>query len=91
MLRVAIRHIDSRMFQAKEALQDLPATFGGVEFSLWRYAQTEGGMTCTNDAQCPDTPAGQSHLTCENIDPTKRCMNDAANLGSADGQCDPST
>ncbi|MBK9033972.1 MAG: hypothetical protein IPL61_22345 [Myxococcales bacterium] len=59
---------DSRMYQAKEAVNNVVATFGEVEFSLWRYAQVTGGQTCTTDAQCPDTPGGLSVLTCENHD-----------------------
>ncbi len=78
---------DSRMFQAKEALQDVIATFGEVEFALWRYAQVEGGMTCTNSASCPDTPGGQSTLTCENVGGTNRCAIDAADYSNATGQC----
>ena len=59
---------DSRMYQAKEALQDVIATFGEVEFSLWRYRQITGGQTCTSDGQCPDTPGGLSVMTCEDVD-----------------------
>ncbi|MEZ4399658.1 MAG: MopE-related protein [Kofleriaceae bacterium] len=59
---------DSRMYQAKEALNNVVATFGEVEFSLWRYAQVTGGQTCTTDASCPDTPGGLSVLTCEDQD-----------------------
>ena len=32
---------DSRLYQAKDAVSDVIATFGEVEFSLWRYAQVE--------------------------------------------------
>ncbi|MBZ0233686.1 MAG: hypothetical protein K8M05_15270, partial [Deltaproteobacteria bacterium] len=85
---------DSRMYQAKEALQDVTATFGEVEFSLWRYAQIEGGQTCASDASCPDTPGGLSVMTCENVGGTNRCAVDATILdinASAVGQCDPFT
>ena len=53
---------ESRMYQAKEALQDVTATFGEVEFSLWRYTQITGGQNCTVDGNCT------SPLTCENHD-----------------------
>lgn len=82
---------DSRMWQAKEALQDVVATFGEVEFALWRYSQIEGGQACAGDASCPDTPGGSSILTCENIGGNSLCALDANSLGSATGQCSPFT
>ena len=78
---------DSRMYQAKEAVNNVVATFGEVEFSLWRYAQVEGGQACASDASCPDTPGGSSILTCENVAGSNVCALDAANIGSATGQC----
>ncbi|MBP6846960.1 MAG: hypothetical protein KA201_24590 [Kofleriaceae bacterium] len=78
---------DSRMYQAKEAVNNVVATFGEVEFALWRYAQVEGGQTCASDASCPDTPGGSSVLTCENVAGANVCALDAANIGSATGQC----
>ncbi|RMH42785.1 MAG: hypothetical protein D6689_07135, partial [Deltaproteobacteria bacterium] len=47
---------DSRIYQAKNALQIVVATFGEVEFSLWRFAGLEGGQSCTNANQCPTVP-----------------------------------
>jgi hypothetical protein len=81
---------DSRFYQAKEALRSVLAT-ATAEVALWRWAQVEGGQTCTIDAQCPDTPGGQSVLTCELVSGTNRCVLDAAVLGSAVGQCAPLT
>jgi hypothetical protein len=78
---------DSRMYQAKEAVNNVVATFGEVEFALWRYAQVEGGQSCATDASCPDTPGGSSVLTCENVAGANVCALDAANIGSATGQC----
>ena len=40
---------DSRMYQAKDALNNVVATFGEVEFALWRYRQVTGGQACTTD------------------------------------------
>ncbi|MCL4226139.1 MAG: hypothetical protein KJZ91_16875 [Myxococcales bacterium] len=85
---------DSRMYQAKEAIQDVIATFGEVEFSLWRYAQIEGGQTCSTSAQCPDTPGGLSVHTCQNVGGTNRCAVNSSILdvnASTAGQCDPFT
>lgn len=82
---------DSRMFQAKEAIKTVVATYGELEVSLWRYAQLEGGQTCSSDAECPDTPGGQSALTCEDIAGNRHCALDASVLGSATGQCAPLT
>jgi hypothetical protein len=59
---------DSRMYQAKDALNNVVATFGEVEFALWRYRQVTGGQACTTDGSCPDTPGGLSVLTCEDHD-----------------------
>ncbi|MEW5855600.1 MAG: HYR domain-containing protein, partial [Myxococcota bacterium] len=78
---------DSRLYQAKEALRSVVSTVDGSRFSLWRFAQVEGGQSCTTDAECPDTPGGQSYLTCENVGGANHCMLDAAMLGSANGQC----
>lgn len=84
---------DSRLYQAKEALRQVVAapSTAGAELSLWRFAQVEGGQACIDDASCPDTPGGQSLLTCETIGGADRCALDAALLGSASGQCNPST
>ena len=82
---------ESRMFQAKEALQDVTATFGEVEFSLWRYTQITGGNTCTVDGNCT------SPLTCEDHDSngsgSNRCAFDADILDGPtgagfEGQCE---
>ena len=87
---------DSRMYQAKEALNNVVATFGEVEFSLWRYAQVTGGGTCTTDASCPDTPGGLSVMTCEDHDnnagTSRVCALDADILdfptaAGVEGQC----
>jgi hypothetical protein len=82
---------ESRMFQAKEALQDVIATFGEVEFSLWRYTQTTGGQSCTVDGNCT------SPLTCENHDGNAATPNvcaydadvlDGNTTAGFEGQCD---
>ena len=87
---------DSRMYQAKEALNNVVATFGEVEFSLWRYAQVTGGQTCGTDASCPDTPGGASVLTCEDHDASAATSNvcaldadilDNATAAGVEGQC----
>ncbi len=87
---------DSRMYQAKEALNNVVATFGEVEFALWRYRQVTGGQTCTGDASCPDTPGGLSVMSCEdhdnNVGTSRLCALDADILDNAtsagvEGQC----
>jgi MYXO-CTERM domain-containing protein len=87
---------DSRMFQAKEAIADVVATFGEVEFSLWRYAQVTGGQTCSTNGECPDTPGGLSILDCENHDGIAGTSNvcafdadrmDGATTAGFEGQC----
>jgi hypothetical protein len=85
---------DSRMYQAKTALSNVVATFGEVEFALWRYAQTDGGQTCTTAADCPKSPAGQTVMSCNNIAGTNRCSLNASILdtnAATVGQCDPFT
>jgi hypothetical protein len=72
---------DSRLFQAKAALQIVLAAFGEVEFALARFAQIRGGNTCTSPADCPSTPAGG--WVCNG----GYCKFDAAVIGSAGGQC----
>jgi len=87
---------DSRMYQAKEALNNVVSTFGEVEFSLWRYSQVTGGQNCVTDGTCPDTPGGLSIMTCEDQDnnsgTSSVCALDADILDSAtavgfEGQC----
>ncbi len=87
---------DSRMYQAKEALADVIATFGEVEFSLWRYRQVTGGQTCTADGDCPSTPGGLRALDCEDHDlnaaTARVCAFDADRLDGTttagfEGQC----
>ncbi len=46
------RFDDSKMSQAKAALRDTLVAFGGVEFSLARYRQSELGQVCAGNAQC---------------------------------------
>src|SRR5262249_54009521 len=53
---------DSKMFQGKGALLNVISAFGQVEFALESYFQTEGGNTCSSNAQC-NTGAG---LGCTN-------------------------
>ena len=87
---------DSRMFQAKEALKNVIATFGEVEFSLWRYKQVTGGQTCTTDANCPTTPAGSAILRCRDHDANTSTANicvfdadllDGPTSAGFEGQC----
>jgi len=74
---------DSRIFQAKEALQTVFATFGEVEFALARFTQL-GTISCTVDADCP-TPgsAGFRPWSCED----GACQVAASLIGSDDGRC----
>jgi hypothetical protein len=46
------RFDDSKMFQAKAALNDTISAFGSVEFGLARYHQAELGQACTTASQC---------------------------------------
>jgi hypothetical protein len=46
------KYDDSKMAQAKAALRETLVAFGGVEFSLARYHQSELGQTCAGSAQC---------------------------------------
>ncbi len=46
------RFDDSKMFQAKAALNDTLAAFGSVEFGLARYRQAELGQACGTASQC---------------------------------------
>ena len=82
---------ESRMFQAKEAIQDVTATFGEVEFALWRFEQYVGGNTCTGDGDCQGT------LQCENHDGNNGTPNvcaydadrlDGSTTAGMEGQCD---
>ncbi|MCE9576021.1 MAG: hypothetical protein K8W52_22910 [Deltaproteobacteria bacterium] len=86
---------DSRMYQAKTALSNVIATFGEVEFALWRYAQTDGGQACATNATCPKTPGGLTIMSCDSIGGTTRCNLNATMLDSTGattaGQCDPYT
>src|SRR5689334_5802830 len=53
---------DSRMFVAKEAISNVVAAFGEVEFALSRYRQETGGQVCTSadgsSTGCPSTRFG---------------------------------
>lgn|GEM_PF-898311 len=52
---------DSRIYQAKRALSDTVAAFGGAEFALARYKSTDGGQVCNQDSDCTGlstSPAG---------------------------------
>lgn len=85
---------DSRMAQAKAAVGNVIATFGEVEFSLWRYAQTEAGQVCVTNATCPKSPGGLTIFSCENVAGTNRCVLNSSILDSTPatvGQCDPFT
>jgi hypothetical protein len=85
---------DSRMFQAKAALANVVATFGEVEFSLWRYAQEDGGQTCSTAADCPKSPGGLTVFSCDTIAGVKRCNLNATILDVSTttvGQCNPFT
>src|SRR5687767_1434540 len=46
------RFDDSKMFQAKAALNDTISAFGSVEFGLARYHQAELGQMCGTAGQC---------------------------------------
>ncbi len=46
------KYDDSKMYQAKAALNDVISAFGGVEFALARYHQNDLGQSCTNGQQC---------------------------------------
>jgi hypothetical protein len=83
---------DSALFQAKIAVHATAAAASGVEFALWRFRQVIGGQSCTSDPQCPDTPGGQSVLTCENVAGSDICAFDADLLDGPtmpgfEGQC----
>jgi MYXO-CTERM domain-containing protein len=85
---------DSRMSQAKGALGNVLATFGEVEFSLWRYNQTEGGQTCVTNATCPKTASGLTVFSCESVAGVNRCVLNSSALDSTPatvGQCNPFT
>jgi hypothetical protein len=81
---------ESRMFQAKEALQDVTATFGEVEFSLWRYTQITGGNNCTVNGNCTsplecedhDNNAGTSRVCALDAD-----LVDGPTAAGSEGQC----
>ncbi|HUQ00972.1 MAG TPA: MopE-related protein, partial [Kofleriaceae bacterium] len=79
---------ESRMYQAKEALQDVTATFGEVEFSLWRYTQITGGQTCPTTCASPhecedhDNNAGTPQVCAIDADR----LDDATTAGF-EGQC----
>jgi hypothetical protein len=49
---------DSKMAQAKAALRETLVAFGGVEFSLARYRQSELGQTCGANQQCMQMSLG---------------------------------
>jgi hypothetical protein len=82
---------DSALYQAKEALRSVAQATPGVELALWRFAQLEGGGTCSVDTDCPSPPAGPRRFTCRSVAGVNRCMLDAATLGPASGQCAPFT
>ncbi len=46
------KYDDSKMYQAKAAVEQTVTAFGGAEFSLARYRQRELGQACTNSTQC---------------------------------------
>ena len=74
---------DSRIYQAKEAINTVAATFGEVEFALWRFEGVVGGQFCNVSSQCPTAPGGGAPLTCV----SNTCVLDAAFIGQNQGQC----
>src|SRR4029453_16024410 len=46
------KYDDSKLYQAKAALNDTLSAFGSVEFALARYHQNELGQVCGSAAQC---------------------------------------
>ncbi len=57
------KYDDSKMYQAKQALNDTIAAFGSVDFALARYHQTELGQACMTAPQC--SMMGQGANVCE--------------------------
>ncbi len=53
---------DSRLFQAKAAVDDTIASFGAAEFAFGRFRGIDLGQACTMDDQCP-TIVGRSPTT----------------------------
>jgi hypothetical protein len=86
---------DSRIYQSKEALWRTVASYGELEFSLWRFAQLTGGQPCVTSATCPKTPGGLAPFSCSNVGAAGSiCVLDAATLDSTPttvGQCHPYT
>jgi hypothetical protein len=48
------KYDDSKMYQAKAALNETLAAFGSVEFALARFRQNELGQVCETTAQCTE-------------------------------------
>jgi hypothetical protein len=85
---------DSKLFQAKVAVQSTAAAVTDIEVALWRFAQVTGGQTCMSAAECPNVPGGA--FSCENFSGANRCVFDADVLDAAttpgfEGQCSPFT
>ena len=53
---------DTRMYQAKVALQETISAFGSAEFALGRYATTLLGQACTQHTDCGAAGSGGGWL-----------------------------
>ena len=91
------RFDDSKMSQAKAALRETLVAFGGVEFSLARYRQSELGQACTSNAQCVQMQLGGNvcvggrcgFVIAQNSPDYDECRNGAGCVRCSDPDNDP--